>query len=256
VRADEFEGRGMPFLAGLMFLVAIGFMVHAYRTGRPYFWLAVLLFLPFVGSIAYVIFELAPEFARNRRVRQVAHDLDTRIDPDRHWRYLGEQLQLTGSVDAKRRFAEECERKGLWSRAVALYQDAAQGVHADDPDILRALARAHLGNGDPIAAEEMLHKLRDAHPSYQHQDAHLTFTRALEAQGRLDEAEIEYRALADYYVGLEARTRYALLLQKLGDPASARKLLEGVIRASRARGVALTREDREWLKVAQRNVSG
>ncbi|MGO4685104.1 tetratricopeptide repeat protein [Hyphomicrobium sp. 2TAF46] len=246
----------MPFLGMLLLFIAIGFMAHAYQTGRPQFWLAVLLFLPVVGSIAYVIFELLPDFAGSRRVRQVAEDLHTTVDPDRHWRQLGEQHRISGTVEAKRKFAEECERKGMWDQAITLYKDAAQGIYADDPDVLRGLARAQLGSGDARAAEETLHKLRDANPEYQNQDAHLTFARALEAQGRLEEAEVEYRALAGYFIGLEARTRYALLQQKLGDPAAARKLFEDVIRASKARGVVLSREDRDWAKVARSNTSG
>jgi hypothetical protein len=143
----------------------------------------------------------------------------------------------------------------MWDKAIALYEDAAQGIYADDPDVLRGLARAQLGSGDAQGAEETLHKLREANPEYQNQDAHLTFARALEAQGRLQEAEVEYRALSGYFIGLEARTRYALLEQKLGDPAAARKLFENVVRASKARGVVLSREDGDWAKVARRNLS-
>ena len=64
----------------------------------------------------------------------------------------------------------------------------------------------------------------------------------------------EYRALAGYFVGLEARARYGLLLQKTGDPAGARKLFDEVVRASEARGVVLTPEDHDWARVAKRNI--
>lgn len=244
----------MPILGVLHLLIAVGFVVHAHRTGRPQFWMFILIFVPLVGSIAYILFELLPELANSRRSRKVVTDLRTVVDPDREWRRLGQQAMESDTVETKCKFAEECERKGMWDEAVGLYQQVARGLFADDPEILRRLARAHLGSGDPKAAIETLDQLRRAHPDFQNQDAHLTYARALESQDRLREAEIEYRTLSDYFVGLEGRTRYALLMQRIGEPTTAKRLFGDVVRASKARGVVLSSDDREWLKVAQRNL--
>jgi hypothetical protein len=243
----------MPILGLLHFLFAIGFAVHAHRTGRPQFWFLILLMLPLVGSIAYVLFELLPEFASSRRARRVAGDIKTAIDPDGEWRRLGEQVRLTGTVQARCNFAGECERKGMWAEAIDMYQMAGQGMYAEDPDVMRGLARALLGAGEAAGALVALDRLRAVHPDYQSADAHLTYARALEALNRLDAAEIEYRALAGYFVGLEARTRYALLLLRLGEPEKAKRLFDDVVRAGKARGVVLTEADRQWLRVALKN---
>ena len=243
----------MPVLGMLHLLMAVGVIAHAHKTGRPDYWRYVA-FIPVIGPLAYVLFEILPELANTRRGRQVAKDLKTVINPDGDWRHLNQKVQEQDTVEAKCRYAEECERKGMWGDAVGIYLKAAQGVYADDPEVLRGLARAELGSGDAKAAEETLSRLRTAHPEYQNQDAHLTFARALEAQERTKEAVEEYRALAGYFVGLEARARYALLLQKTGDPAGARQLFDEVVRASEARGVVLSAEDRDWARVARRNM--
>ena len=245
----------MPVLGMLQLLIAVAVIMHAHRTGRPTFWRFVA-FMPVVGPLAYLLFEILPELAQTRRGRQVASDFKTIINPDADWRHLNRQVQEQDTVEVKCKYAEECERKGMWGEAIGIYLKAAQGAYADDPEILRGLARAELGSGDAKAAEATLSRLREAHPDYQNQDAHLTFARALEAQERNKEAVEEYRALAGYFVGLEARARYGLLLQKTGDPAGARKLFDEVVRASEARGVALTPEDRDWARVAKRNIVG
>ena len=64
----------------------------------------------------------------------------------------------------------------------------------------------------------------------------------------------EYVALANYYIGLEARTRYGLLLTRMGQPEQAGKMFQCVVRASTAKGVALTDSDTKWLKVAKANI--
>lgn len=244
----------MPLLGMLQLLVAIGLAYHAYQTGRPSFWMFVLIFVPVVGSVAYFIFELLPEFANSRRARKVAGDFRTVVDPDREWRKLSLQAEETDSVGAKLKFAEECERKGMWPEAIKLYRQALQGIFTDDPEILRRLARAQLGSGEPSLALETLDRLRSAHPNYQNQDGHLTYARSLEAQGRLREAETEYRSLSDYYIGMEARARYALLLQKMEEPLLAKRLFEQIVKASKARGIVLSPDDREWVRLAQKNL--
>ncbi len=235
-------------------LIAITFALHAHRTGRPEIWLYILLFVPLVGSVAYVLIEVLPELAGSRRARKVASDIHTVVDPDGEFRRRAMAATETDTVQAKCLLAEECERKGMWAEAIAMYERAAQGLFADDPDLLRGLARAHVGAGDAAAALNTLDRLRRAHPDYQNQDGHLTYARAIELQGRLDEAEREYRALSVYFVGLEARARHAMLLQRLGEEGAARRLYEQIVKAAKARGVVLSEADRDWLRLAQRNL--
>lgn len=244
----------MPIIGLLHLLVAIAFIIHAHKTGRPHYWMMILLFLPLVGSIAYVLIELLPEAANSRRARKVAGDLHTIVDPHRELRRLTARAGETDTVEAKCRLAEEFERKGMWDEAIGLYRQAAQGIYAEDGDVVRGLARALLGSGDAPAALETLDRLKAAQPDYQNQDAHMTYARALEATDRLRDAEAEYAALSAYFVGLEARTRHGLILQRLGEPAQARRRFEEVVKASQGRGIVLTPEDREWARVAGRNL--
>lgn len=244
----------MPFIAVLHLIVAIFFINHAYRTGRPQFWYFILLSLPLVGSLAYVFFELVPEMGDTRRGREVKRGITDIIAPDREFKRLHEEARTTDTVETKQALAEECERKGMWREAIQLYTSAAQGMYAGDPGLLTGLARAHLANGTARTAMEVLDRLRAAHPDLDHQEAHLTYARCLEELGRTTDAEAEYRALSAYYIGLEARTRYGLILQKKGQPEKARELFEQVVRASQARGIVLSDTDKKWLKVARSNL--
>ena len=54
----------------LHLIIAIGFAIHAIRSGRPRWWLYILLFVPLAGSIAYVLFELLPELAQTLEFAQ------------------------------------------------------------------------------------------------------------------------------------------------------------------------------------------
>jgi hypothetical protein len=245
----------MRLIALAHILIGIGFASHAITTGRPHYWIYIIMLLPGVGSLAYVLFELLPDLAYTRRGRAVVGGIDDIVDPNREWRRRFEEAQRTDSVDTKLALAEECERKAMWAEAISLYETAAKGVFAEDQAVLFGLARAQLGAGDAKLAEATLDRLRAAHPDLQHQEAHLLYARTLEEQGRLDEAKDEYEALAGYYVGLEARTRYGLLLLKTGSPEKAHAMFDSVMRASKTRGIVLTDNDCKWLKTAKANLT-
>jgi hypothetical protein len=236
------------------YAIAVALAVHAMKTGRSQWWLFILLMAPGIGPIAYVVIELLPAMFQTRGAQKVRGALGAAIDPDKEWRERMREAELVDSVDAKRAFAEECEKKGLWAEAIRLYQTAATGIFADDPAVLTGLARAELGAGDAEAALATLHRLEEAQPQSQSQEAHLLLARALEATGRTDEALSEYEEVSRYYAGFEARSRYGLLLVKQGRVAQAREIFMEVVRASSARPVAMAPGDKEWIRIAKANL--
>src|SRR5262245_60240391 len=120
----------MRLIALAHMLVGIGFASHAITTGRPHYWIYIIMMLPGVGSLAYVLFEILPDMAHTRRGRAVAGGIDNLIDPDREWRRRREEAEQTDSVDTKLALAEECERKSMWKEAIELYHTAAKGIFA------------------------------------------------------------------------------------------------------------------------------
>jgi hypothetical protein len=234
-------------------LIAIALAIHAMKTGRSQWWLFILLFLPYAGSIAYVVVELIPAMFHTQGARKAGAKIGTMLDPNKEWRERVAQAQLVDSVDAKRALAEECEKRGQWQDAIDLYRASATGIFADDPALLLGLARAQLGSGDAAGCLDTLHML-DKLTNLRNQEAHLLLARALETAGHTQDALKEYEEVSRYYAGFEARSRYALLLLKQGQVQTARELFQEVVRASSAKRVVVTPTDREWIKVAKANL--
>ena len=49
--------------------------IHALRTGRPYWWFYVILFLPGIGAVVYLFSEVLPETRRNPELKRLGADL-------------------------------------------------------------------------------------------------------------------------------------------------------------------------------------
>ena len=124
-------------------------------------------------------------------------------------------------------------------------------MHAADPSTMEKLARAQFENNQAEKSIETLNALISANPEYKSTAGHLLFARALEEQGRYEDAVREYKVLRTSYPGEEARVRYAQLLKKMHRPEEATELFrESVLRARRA-PKHYQNQQREWLRYAK-----
>lgn len=241
---------------GLITLLAqIACAVHIIRSGQHYLWIVPVLLLPWVGIGAYVIYVFASGAAQNYAVRRYADNMPNITDPGTSYRQKKRELEMVGSAQAKRVFAEECLKRGRFQDAVDLYQGAAQGTFAEDPALLHGLARAKLLAGDGAGSEAAFDALRAADPHAFTQDAHLDYARALALQGKNEQAAAEYEKLSRVYPGEEARCRYAVLLNEMGQREKAQSLFRAIVDAVKSSPSYVRRRQREWLKIAQQNLN-
>ena len=79
----------------------------------------------------------------------------------------------------------------------------------------------------------------------------MIYARALELQGRNDEALEEYRRLVPYFAGEEARTRCATLLDKMGRRDEARSLYGQVVKNLDGAPARYRKAQKQWGDIAR-----
>jgi hypothetical protein len=246
----------MPAIGVLLLIAQIACAVHAGRTGRPYYWIYIILALPVAGMAAYFLVEILPELSSSRPARQAAQGVARAINPGKALRDAMRRADMTPTADNKAALAQEYLWEGQVDEAVALYREALTGVHETDPAIMLGLARALFAKGALAEAQATLERLHVVNQSYHSPEGHLLYARSLELQGKIEDALREYAALAVYYPGQEARCRYALLLQQSGRPADARRLFQEVCQAIDYGPRHQRRAQREWYDLAKRALAG
>src|ERR1700747_80315 len=73
---------------GLILLVQIACLIHAGRTGRPYYWFMIILFVPGLGILAYLAVEVIPGLLRGRAATRLSRTVAAGVDPTRQYREL------------------------------------------------------------------------------------------------------------------------------------------------------------------------
>ena len=215
----------MPFGIGLHVLFAIAFAVHAIRTGQNMYWLFLLFFFPFLGSVVYGIAVWLPEMRGSQKARRVVGGVRRMLDPKRELREAREQLDIAATPNNRLRLAEALLEAGQSGEAIALFEAVLNGVHANDGYILVRYAHALLEGGRATEAREVLERLIREQPSFQSAEGHLVYARAVASMGDRDKAKEEFEVLVGYYGGLEARARYAECLLGWGERDRAQALV-------------------------------
>jgi hypothetical protein len=252
-----------PFSIGLL-LVSLAMAYHCIRSGRSPLWLmalAVASFASFLATLAvwgaYLIFAVIPDLLNSHGMRRFRFNVARAADPGRGYREKKRQVEMVGSVDAKRDLAEESLNRGLYAEAIELYQSAMQGpLGGADPVLLRGLGRARLLSGDGAEAEKLFLQMKEVDPAAFDADVELDFARALEIQGKNDAAIRQYQAVAPRYSGEEARCRCALLLEKLGRDAEAQTMFREILASVKDAPRYYRSRQSEWTRVARQHLKG
>lgn len=257
-----------PITIGI-FIINLALVYHVFRTGRSPLWLAALGLLSLSGFVvgglallanfglwaAYVIFAILPDMLRSQGARRFADNVVNAADPGRGYREKKRQVEQVGSVDAKRALAEECIKMGRFADAVELYEGAMAGpLGAHDPALLKGLARSKMLSSDGTAAEALFLQLKQVDPNASDADAELDYARALALQGKNEAAIRQYESVVPRYPGEEARCRFALLLQQMGQGQRAQQLFREILDSVKGAPGYYRRRQAEWVKIAKQNL--
>jgi hypothetical protein len=245
----------LGYLTSPIGLISLGLLVlcvvHAIRTGNIFPWIYVMVFLPGIGPLIYFFMMIVPDIFRSRAARKFQSGAARTIDPNRDYRAAMRDVEMVGSVDAKRAFAEHLMQRGQFADAIEMYQNALQGQFATDTALLLGLARAQFQKGDGAGAQASLDAIQAADPKFSSEEAHLLYARALEMQGKNDEAAEEYKRLVPYFAGEEARTRYGQLLMRMGRMEEARAMFTQVAKNLDGATGRYRTSQKEWGAIAR-----
>src|SRR5262245_37610831 len=147
----------MPIiLGGVVLLLQLTVIFHAMKTGRPYYWIFIIMAFPVLGCVIYFIIELLPGSRSERKLVKIGNDIVKAMNPDRDMKRKAEELAICGSVENKIKLAEELVERGMFDEAIPLFKSAREGQYYFAPDLLHGMARAYFFNGEYLEARKLL----------------------------------------------------------------------------------------------------
>jgi hypothetical protein len=220
---------------------------HVYKSGRPYWWMFVIIGFPVFGAIGYFFFEVLPASGAQHHVRRVIKHFDPGMD----FRARLDEVERCGSLSNKLALADECINIGQFDDAIRIYRSALEG-RADDVPALFGLATAYFWKGDAPRAVATLTRVVELEPMHRSGEAKLMLARALAGAGRDPEARDCYEALLPHYGGEEARAYYVAFLARLRDRTRAEAVLAELDKRFRVGSASYRRLNQSWRRDAHK----
>jgi len=240
----------MPILIAITVIIQAFFIYHVFRNGRPYWWAFLILSMPVIGCVIYYFVEVFPYSQEHRSARRTSRNILRALNPDAAMRQRIDDATICDSVSNKALLAEECLAKGFAADAVRLYQSCLTSAHANDPELMFGLARAYLDQNSIPQALSQLQQIQSEHSKFKPLEIRLLEARAQEQSGDHLRALALYEELIQIYSGLEAKCRYALLLQQTGHHKQATTLFQEILTHAKRFNINLETEQ-QWIAIAR-----
>jgi hypothetical protein len=233
-------------LFGLNYLLAIAMCVHVVRTGRPMYWMFILLAFPGLGSLVYILTTFLPDVMGGSAARRLGQAAQQALDPEREYRAAKQAVYDSPTVGARMRMASAAAGLGRFDEAEQLYGEAAAGIHADDPTLLLGRAKALLELNRPAEALPLLEQLGEQGEVGRTAPAALALGRAYHALGRTSEADTAFQWAAGRLPGLEGLARYTVFLAEVGRRDEAAEALAEIDKRAAKTTSHFRKEARLW----------
>jgi hypothetical protein len=240
----------MPYFAGaLHFVIAIYFAIHAMRSGRPWYWIMILMSFPLLGSAIYFFVEYLPDMRYSRGGRKVLAAVNNAIDPNRALRETQTEFERSPTAANRAALGGALSALGRYDEAIVQYREAASGPYANDQRFVRGLASTQL----------LAERWQDARVSYERlfaigrdvrqPDDDLGYAFALAQLGD-SAADDAFKHAVQTGNGPVARCRYAQYLEGVGRTREARELYEAVVKEGRLAPRHTQDLHKAWYKLA------
>lgn len=235
-------------LAPVLFIAQVVCVIHALRSGRPYWWFWVIMMMPLIGVLAYVFLEVRPTWGRLdwQGVLWMLTSAGERI------RVRQANVEDSGTVRNRLLLADELRAVGRYDDECQVIADGLRGPFRDDAALRMRLAEALLDAGRVSEAERIVHEIVPERSSDSQFNHALLRARVASETDRPEEAERLFGELIEKQRSEAPRFYRAQFLSRQGRSQEAADLLHDILRRFR-RGTRVWRfQERRWFDAAKR----
>lgn len=240
----------LPFFSNNFYYITVALQVicviHCIRRGTKMQWIWLIVFVPVVGSIAYIFIEMFS----GREIRQVQSGIGSLINPAGSIRKLEENLRFSDTFNNRMALGNAYLGSGQTDKAVELYESCYTGAFMENEDLLKQLIVAYSMQQrykDVLPMAQKLYKT----PQFARSQAHLLYAIALEHTGNPAQAEKEFKIMNVRYSHFEPRYQYGLFLQRAGRHQEARDVFAGMVDESSHLSARERSHNRVWFAKAK-----
>lgn len=142
--------------AFLPYIFQLLLIIHMIKRNKPFVWLWLIVFLPYIGGIVYFIMEVLPELIHSQSVSNMGSAIDGRFYPNKKIEDLEHLVKRQGTISNIVQLADAYSEAGNYEKAVELYKSCLQGPYEHDGEIQFKIVNSLFRAGNIPFAREAL----------------------------------------------------------------------------------------------------
>jgi len=238
------------FFSGNYFYISVVLQVicviHCIRRGRNNSWIWLIVFVPFVGSIAYIFVEML----NGNDIRNVHAGVGSIFNPSSSIRKLEENFKFSDTFNNRVILADAYLNTGQTTRAIELYESSLTGAFEENEHVLIQLVTAYFREkryDDVIVISKKIYRL----PQFARSATHILYAIALGKNGQPELAEKEFKLMTARFSNFEARYQYGLFLIQEDRKEDARRLYSEMVDESSHLSSRERNYNRRWFNLVK-----
>jgi hypothetical protein len=220
---------------------------HSIRRGTQSKWIWIIVFLPLIGSIAYIFTEIV----KKQDVASVQSNVSTIINPTGRIKTLEKNLKFSNTFTNRTALADAYVGNRQFDKAIELYEPDLSGLHHDNQPMIKNLIQCyhHFERWDDIVKiAPRISKNMDFSKTI----ANLYYAYALEKTGKLKEAEEEYKKMMHRFSNFEQRYAYGDFLLRMQKKEDAALVFHEIMEESQHMSRAEKGNSKQWMDKAEK----
>jgi hypothetical protein len=245
----------MPVFASFYLILAVLCIVHAYQTGQERFWIFVVLFFPFIGSLAYIGAVFVPMALSSSGTQKSLRTLRDSVNPQRYLEAAERQLAMARTPENLFLYGEALVDLNRFEDADVIMRELGQNpVYAEFPKFLLLCAKIDIYLHRFQEALTTLDRYREFSRSKLQGPALVLYSYAYEGLNDFDSAEAVFKETLDRIGGEELRYHYGEFLMRRGRRAEARNIFHQVVTRSEQMSRHYRSQEGQWIKKARQQL--
>lgn len=150
----------MYFLFLIPYILQLILVIHIFKTRQDFTWLWLLVFLPYVGGIAYIILVFIPSIRSSRGLHKAGNAVIDIIRPKRHIAELEKLVHRQNTISNRVLLADSYAGDHRYEDALALYDSClSEKLYKDDIELLFKRAKVLYEAGRKDEAKAVVKKI-------------------------------------------------------------------------------------------------
>ncbi len=199
-------------------------VIHCIRKNNQQKWIWIIIFIPIVGSLAY----LFTEILNRKDMQQMGSGVGSILNPSGSIRKLEENLRFADTFKNKVALADAYLASGQTIKAIDLYESSLSGNFTNHEHVNMQLILAYFQVNryeDIVATAQKIYR----QPQFARSRPHMYYAISLGYLGKSEEAEKEFRLMRGKFSNFECRYHYGLFLDRLGRRQEAAQVFNEIV---------------------------